>query len=123
MPIRSVIAVFFCVYAAGTALAAPQRPLPPPPPEPAQVQVILKEWEIAMADRLPAGTVRFHITNAGTIHHSFQISGNGVIGRTGVLGPGQSAQLTVTLGPGDYVVDCPVDQHYAMGMKRPVWVR
>jgi len=76
-----------------------------------------------MVDRFPAGTVRFHVINAGTIHHSFEISGNGVIGSTGVLSPGDSVQLTVTLAPGDYIVDCPVDGHYTMGMKRQVWVR
>jgi uncharacterized cupredoxin-like copper-binding protein len=62
--------------------------------------------------------------NVGEVVHSLRIEGNGIEERqTGEIGPGESADLTVTLGPGTYELDCPVDDHEELGMRGRVTVQ
>ncbi|MFC4946923.1 cupredoxin domain-containing protein [Pseudonocardia sp. GCM10023141] len=67
---------------------------------------------------LTPGAYRFHAVNAGRTTHAIALSGPGVPEqRTVVLQPGQTADLTATVQPGEYDVYCPVDGHRAKGME------
>ena len=61
----------------------------------------------------------FHAVNAGQAPHSIVLDGPGVAAQriAGVVQPGQSADLTVTLQNGAYDMYCPVGNHRAMGME------
>ena len=60
------------------------------------------------------GTVTFVVVNDGKRAHDFKIAGK----RRPMIGPGQSAKLTVTLSkPGSYVYYCTVAGHAVAGMK------
>ena len=63
------------------------------------------------------GTVTIHLTNDGEVGHAIEIEGNGVEEETETIGPGESADLTVDLGAGDYEIYCPVDGHRDQGME------
>jgi uncharacterized cupredoxin-like copper-binding protein len=69
-----------------------------------------------------AGTYTFVVRNNGRAPHSLRISGPGVAAATRTLSAGQSAKLTVTLRRGRYELDCPVDNHAALGMRRGITV-
>jgi uncharacterized cupredoxin-like copper-binding protein len=79
------------------------------------------EFKFALsAARIPAGTVTFKVTNAGTIVHDFKIAGK----KTRNLAPGQSQTLRVTFRKGArYPYLCTVSGHAAAGMKGVLTVR
>jgi hypothetical protein len=84
--------------------------------------------EIDFRIRLPRtsfkpGTYTFAVRNDGRAPHSLRIMGPGVKSTTRTLAPGQSANLTVTLRRGHYILDCPVDNHAALGMRQGIVVR
>jgi hypothetical protein len=108
------------------------------------VLVGLNEYRIDIPDSLPAGLVTLHVTNYGSIPHSFGIRsdsatgtpGYGGTGTTGYgsdsydrslpspLQPGQTATLEVELKQGSYVSYCPVGNHVSThGMTRTVTVK
>jgi uncharacterized cupredoxin-like copper-binding protein len=64
------------------------------------------------------GRYTFTAMNDGKIVHAIEIDGPGVSDQRtpGVVQPGASAQLTVTLAPGTYEMYCPVGNHKAEGM-------
>src|SRR2546422_6004422 len=68
---------------------------------------------------VPAGTVTFSITNAGSIPHGFEVEGHGIEKEIAVIQPGASDTLTLTLEPATYEVYCPVgeDSHKKLGME------
>ena len=69
------------------------------------------------------GAYVFRAVNVGNVVHSLRIEGNGIEEQqTRDIGPGESADLTVTLGPGTYELDCPVDNHEELGMRGTVTV-
>jgi len=69
------------------------------------------------------GAYVFRAVNVGNVVHSLRIEGNGIEEQqTRDIGPGESADLTVTLGPGTYELDCPVDNHEELGMRGTVAV-
>jgi len=87
---------------------------------PAQVSVRLSEWKVQLSQQaIAAGTVRFAITNAGSIPHAFEVEGHGIEKETRTIQPGASDTLTLTLKPGTYEVYCPVgeDSHKKLGME------
>jgi uncharacterized cupredoxin-like copper-binding protein len=87
---------------------------------PTVVDVSLSEFTIDMDTDIPAGPVRFSITNNGTVPHSFVLEGQGVRKRlANNLAPGESAFLNADLQPGTYTVFCPVGEgaHRAKGME------
>jgi len=103
------------VAAAGAAAAPRSRPAG----DPAAVTASLSEWKVELsAATIPAGTVTFTITNAGTIPHAFEVEGRGIERETDLIQPGTTATLTLTLAPGNYEVYCPVgnDSHKKLGM-------
>ncbi len=87
---------------------------------PAQVSVRLSEWKVDLSRQdITAGTVRFVITNDGSIPHAFEVEGLGIEKETSTIQPGASDTLTLTLKPGMYEVYCPVgeDSHKKLGME------
>ena len=95
-------------------------PLPSVPADPARVDVRLSEWKVELSQPgVSAGTVRFVITNAGSIPHGFEVEGQGIEQEIPMIQPGASDTLTVTLQPGMYEVYCPVgqDSHKKLGME------
>jgi uncharacterized cupredoxin-like copper-binding protein len=86
---------------------------------PAAVNVKLSEWKVELSGgTIAAGTVTFTVTNAGSIPHALEVEGQGIEQETGVIQPGASATLTLTLKAGTYEVYCPVgnDSHKKLGM-------
>ena len=89
------------------------------PEDPAAVSARLTEWKVELSQAtIVAGTVTFTVTNAGSIPHALEVEGQGIEQETGVIQPGASATLTLTLKPGTYEVYCPVgnDSHKKLGM-------
>src|SRR2546426_820520 len=87
---------------------------------PVQITVKLSEWKVALSETtVPAGTVTFSITNAGSIPHGFEVEGRGIEKEIAVIQPGASDTLTLTLEPATYEVYCPVgeDSHKKLGME------
>jgi uncharacterized cupredoxin-like copper-binding protein len=69
------------------------------------------------------GAYVFRAVNVGSVTHSLRIEGNGIEEQqTRDIGPGESADLAVTLSPGTYELDCPVGNHEELGMRGSVTV-
>ncbi len=88
--------------------------------EPVQVAATLSEWKVELSQvTIAAGTVRFAVTNAGSIPHGFAVEGRGIEKAIETIQPGQSDTLTLSLKPGTYEVYCPVgqDSHKKLGME------
>jgi len=84
------------------------------------VQATLKEWAIELSQaEVPAGTVRFTVTNAGTMPHNLTVTQNGsTLGATSTFGPAAGPQtLEVTLQPGTYTLICSLPGHAQRGQK------
>jgi hypothetical protein len=87
-------------------------------------EVQLLDYEIRMADTLPAGPQHFRIANGGHEQHGFAIEGPGVSTQlANNLTRGDTTELAVTLQPGTYTVWCPVDKHRGKGMQRTITVQ
>src|SRR3989441_3184606 len=90
------------------------------PGDPVVLRARLWEWKVELsASTVPAGTVTFTVTNAGTIPHAFEIEGHGMEKETDEIQAGSSATLTLTLKLGTYEVYCPVGEgsHKKLGME------
>ena len=82
------------------------------------IRVTEREFKIGLsAKSVPAGAVRFQITNTGRYPHALEVAGPGVTKRTPLIKPGASAVLAATLRAGSYSLWCPVPGHAAQGMK------
>lgn len=90
----------------------------------ARITATLTDFHIALSQQhLTPGTYTFVAVNSGHTTHALAIDGPGVAEQqTQDLQPGQSATMTVTLQPGSYDVDCPVDGHKQLGMDTTVTV-
>ena len=65
----------------------------------------------------PAGTIAFHVTNAGNEEHEFEIfSGGQIVAEVEGLVPGLDRTLVVGLDPGEYTFVCKLAGHDAAGM-------
>jgi plastocyanin len=111
---RSVGGLLFAASALGVALQhkASSEPVP--------VTAKLSEWKVELSETtVAAGTVRFTVTNAGSIPHAFEVEGHGIEQETALIQPASSATLTLTLRPGTYDVYCPVggESHKKLGME------
>src|SRR2546426_5750358 len=90
------------------------------PGAPVAVSAKLSEWKVELsASTVPAGTVTFTVTNAGSIPHGFEVEGKGIEKEIERIQPGASDTLTLTLTPGTYEVYCPVGEgsHQKLGME------
>ena len=102
------------------------------------VNATLKEWEFNLdATTGAAGEVTFHIQNDGEKTHEFVVVSTDTaadslpvddatdtvdetqftpVDEVEDITSGSSAELTVTLEPGHYVILCNLESHYAEGM-------
>jgi uncharacterized cupredoxin-like copper-binding protein len=77
------------------------------------------EFHIALSTAaFSAGTYKFTAVNKGSFSHNLVINGPGVsqTKTPGLLAPGQSGSVTVTLRAGTYDIYCGVPGHKAQGM-------
>ena len=93
----------------------------PPASAPAghSIPVTESEFKIVLPSlKTAAGKVTFAVKNAGKIQHDIAVTGPGVKGtvKTPLLGPGKTANLTVTLSAGSYTLYCTVPGHKTLGM-------
>jgi len=95
---------------------------------PTDVKVTLTEFKIELdQSSIPAGDVRFVITNdgaivhelvlepAGTMDEPFEI--NGVESEAEDIQPGDTVTLEWTLEPGEYHLGCYIEGHFEAGME------
>ena len=133
----TVLAIALVSAACTSAAAQPPGPSAAPA---AAIAVDLSEWHVVVSrSTLQTGSLTFVVRNAGSIAHDLTIlktdlpadqlpqeSGkareDGKVAGTVALDPGQSAQLLVTLQPGNYVFICNEVGHYALGMHTAVKV-
>ncbi|HEY2764421.1 MAG TPA: sulfocyanin-like copper-binding protein [Pseudonocardiaceae bacterium] len=97
----------------------------PSKPPSKQVTVQMTDFHLALPqETFTPGTYTFVAVNAGQTGHALAIDGPGVVDQhtQGILQPGQSASLMVTLHPGSYDVYCPVDGHRGEGMETRIIV-
>src|SRR3989454_12579432 len=89
------------------------------PGDPVVVSARLWEWKVELsASTVPAGTVTFTVTNAGTIPHAVEVAGHGMEKETAENPPGSRATFTLTLKLGAYKAHCPMGagSHKKLGM-------
>jgi len=134
-----LIAVAIALVSAACTSGAVQPTGPSTVPAGA-IAVDLSEWHVVVPrSTLQTGSLTFVVRNTGSIAHDLTIlktdlpadqlpqeSGkareDGKVAGTTSLNPGQSAQLQVTLPPGNYVFICNEVGHYALGMHTAVKV-
>lgn len=76
-------------------------------------RIVLKKHSFAK------GKVTFVVKNTSTTVHEFRIVGPGLSKRIpGLINPGKTKTLTVTLKKGSYTLSCPL--HLALGMKTTI---
>jgi uncharacterized cupredoxin-like copper-binding protein len=83
------------------------------------VTAVETEFHIALSKKsFSPGTYKFTAVDKGHLQHNLVIDGPGVnMAKTaGLLSPGQSASVTVTLRKGSYDIFCGVPGHKAEGM-------
>jgi uncharacterized cupredoxin-like copper-binding protein len=100
---------------------APAATTTAPQPQGTTVVAIETEFKIALpSTQLKAGKITFQAKNEGKIDHDLAVKQTG--DKTELIPPGGSAELTVTLQPGKYLLYCTVPGHEAAGMKIEVTV-
>jgi uncharacterized cupredoxin-like copper-binding protein len=83
------------------------------------VNAVETEFHIALSKKsFSPGTYKFTAVDKGHLQHNLVIDGPGVnmVKTAGLLSPGQSASVTVTLRQGSYDIFCGVPGHKAEGM-------
>jgi uncharacterized cupredoxin-like copper-binding protein len=89
------------------------------------------QFKLSKTTKIPVGTVKFVVTNAGHTPHSFEIckspkgtsKPNSCVGtKTKILNPGQKQTIVVKLVKGTYEFLCTVPGHAAAGMKGVIGV-
>jgi uncharacterized cupredoxin-like copper-binding protein len=88
--------------------------------------VKLSEWAVTLAQsEVPAGKVKFNVTNEGTFSHDYVImEGTNVVGRTPSFTSAEGTKvLEVDLKAGAYTVLCDIIGHPEKGMKNTLTVK
>ena len=86
----------------------------------------LSEWAVTLdKPEIPAGKVKFTVTNEGTFSHDYVImEGTNVVGRTPSFTSADGPKvLEVDLKPGAYTVLCDIVGHPEKGMKNTLTVK
>jgi len=112
-----------CSSGSSGSASSPSAPAPATSPAAAgggtKVTANETEFKIALSQTsFTPGRYTFTAVNKGTLPHNLVINGPGVsqAKTPGLLSPGQSGQVTVTLKKGSYDVYCGVPGHKAQGM-------
>jgi uncharacterized cupredoxin-like copper-binding protein len=77
-------------------------------------RTVRKLVKTTVTDSVPAGPVKFTVTNNGKVPHNFVL---GTAAQTLVLAPGKSQVIDATLAPGSYSYICSIIGHAAAGMR------
>lgn len=74
--------------------------------------------QLPATSELKEGTYVFKVHNAGKVEHDLVIEGGDNSGeeRTKTIPPGGDAELTASLGPGNYTLYCSIPGHRELGM-------
>jgi uncharacterized cupredoxin-like copper-binding protein len=116
--VRTLVPVLM-LLAGLTAMAVSAAEDPKTDPGAGKVTVRLSEYKVELPETLPAGPTTFVVHNVGTKTHSFKIEGPGIPPDTLLakpIPPDTTAELQVTLVPGEYKVYCPIGSHEVKGM-------
>jgi hypothetical protein len=90
-----------------------------PPPPPARVQVVAREFSLALSrPRIRSGKAIVELANFGEDAHDLRLQrvGGKVVYRWPVAQSGDVEDKALTLGPGTYRLWCGVANHRARGM-------
>lgn len=88
------------------------------------VGVAEREFRISLyRSAVPAGEVRFNVTNFGEDTHNLVVRGGSKTAVSEEIRSGQRGQLVVKLKPGRYQVVCTLVDHAARGMKAKLRVQ
>ena len=91
-----------------------------------QIDATLREWALDLSQtEVPAGTVRFVVTNAGQHTHNLAVrDSNGRVGATPNFNSSEGQQiLELELKPGTYSIICELPGHAARGQKNELVVK
>ncbi|MEA2246047.1 MAG: hypothetical protein QOH46_576 [Solirubrobacteraceae bacterium] len=98
-----------------------------------ELRIAMGEWAVAPAARsVPPGPITLVISNRGKVDHGFEIkaeSGSGRDGsgrlelQSGVIQPGRTVRMRITLPAGEYEIECFVADHDDRGMEGLMQVR
>ncbi len=105
-------------WAFGMTLVAAHAPAHGAPPA-SVVHVRLSEWSVTVNPAVvPAGTITFQVSNAGSIPHAFEIEGGRVEKSIPQIQPGANASMTLSLPAAKYEAYCPIGKgsHKMLGM-------
>ncbi|WP_104525281.1 cupredoxin domain-containing protein [Blastococcus atacamensis] len=82
------------------------------------------DFSIAVAEQeLSAGSYEIEVVNDGSATHDLVVERDGEdVAASDILGPGESATVTVDLEAGEYVFYCSIGNHRSMGMELTVQV-
>jgi plastocyanin len=121
MPLACAIAVF----ATALLLTGCGGAEPVATAQSGRLDVTLDEYLIAPQDvSVPAGPVTVHVVNRGRLRHSLRLWGaDGEPVAVRSLFPGDSADRTATLKPGEYRMVCTIMNHAELGMTGRLVVR
>ena len=103
---------------------AGQTSASPAAEDPAALTATLVDFAIEVGgDDVTAGTYTIEVVNEGGSSHDLVVERDGEeVAASPAIDPGRSTTLTVTLGPGEYVLYCSVANHRAMGMETTIEV-
>jgi plastocyanin len=117
-----LVAGVFAVAGCGSDDSADGTPPPASAGQTIQISATDFEFDPPTIPLEQAGEYTFRLVNDGGTEHALEIEGQGVEEETETIGPGETAELTLSLEPGEYEMYCPVDGHREMGMEGSVSV-
>jgi len=122
LPRGSAIALLLALaMAACTTTTRAPPPLDASTPADQEVQVTLRDGFTITASpaSVPAGRVKFTITNEGSLSHGFSIEGQGLEQN---IGSGTLLTRETRMTSGAWILYCPVADHRARGMQTQIIV-
>lgn len=125
LAVRTLASVLLLLAGLTAASASEDPKADPGAGTPGKVTVRLSEYKVELPETLHAGPTTFVVHNVGQKTHSFKIEGPGIPPDTLLakpIPPDTTAELQVTLQPGEYKVFCPVGSHEVKGMVRKLTV-